>query len=222
MHCGGNDNPRSKKSLKYLPEVSNLLKHRLPMNQITTTSSNKQSLAVEEFLYFFLRMRKNEVKRTVKVLKESYPAESPDEIAKRLINAKTGLSLFGGTLLSLPGLMPGWGQALKLAGFVGAGSMLTRMHLYLLLEVGLAYDHDPDDTARVPEMAAIVAATGLSAAASPILVSRLKLDPIYSLPAGALTMATLTRLIGFTGMKYYGSKRSSASEFPASLATAAR
>ena len=181
------------------------------MNQITTSSKPK-SLAVEEFLYFFLRMRKNEVKRTVRVLQECHPDETPAEIAKRLINAKTGLSIIGGGLLSLPSLVPGWGQALKLAGIVGAGSMLTRMHLYLLLEVALAYGYDVDDTARVPEMAAVVAATGLSAAAAPIIVSKLKLDTSYSVPIGALSMATLTRLIGLTAIQYYGAKQSSADE----------
>lgn len=191
------------------------------MNEITTTTQNPQSLAMEEFLYFFLRMRKNEVKRTVKVLKERYPEESPAEIAKRLINAKTSLSIIGGSLLSLPGLMPGWGQALKLAGVVGAGSMLTRMHLYLLLEIGLAYGVDPDDTGRVPEMAAIVASTGLSAAATPMIVSKFGLDSIYSIPVGALSMATFTRLVGLTAMSYYGAKQRRADAFSAPLATAA-
>lgn len=191
------------------------------MNEITTTTQNPQSLAMEEFLYFFLRMRKNEVKRTVKVLKERYPEESPAEIARRLINAKTSLSIIGGSLLSLPGLMPGWGQALKLAGVVGASSMLTRMHLYLLLEIGLAYGVDPDDTGRVPEMAAIVASTGLSAAATPMMVSKLGLDSIYSIPVGALSMATFTRLVGLTAMSYYGAKQRRADAFSAPLATAA-
>ncbi len=155
-------------------------------------------------------MRKNEIKRTIKVLQERNPQASPKEIASRVINAKTGLSLLGGSLLHIPAMMPGVGQALKLAGVVGAGSMLTRMHLYMILEVALAYGHDVDDMARVPEMAAVVATTGLGAAASPLIISRLNLNPSYTAPIGALSMVALTRLVGLTASMYYGAKQAPA------------
>jgi hypothetical protein len=93
----------------------------------------------------------------------------PSILARRLIEAKTRLTLIGGMMLHVPMLMPGVGQVLKLIGMVGGMSVLTRMHLYLILEIALVYGKDIDAAARVPEMAAVVAATGL-AAASPMLV----------------------------------------------------
>ncbi len=99
-------------------------------------------------------------------------------------------------------MFPAVGQALKLAGMAGAGSMLTRMHLYLILEIACVYGEDIDDVARVPEMIAVVAATGLGAAA-PSLLSRFATNPVYSVPAGALSMATMTKLIGAAAAQFY-------------------
>jgi hypothetical protein len=120
-----------------------------------------------------------------------------------LISSKVALSLVGGTLIHLPLLLPGLGQALKLLGVVGATSLLTRMHLYLILEIALVYDKDIDDRARIPEMMAVVAATGLSAA-SPLLVRTLELHPYYALPAGGLSSAATAQLIGQSAIRYYG------------------
>lgn len=162
-----------------------------------------QSLSTDEFFYFFLRLRKSEIRRTVQVLRSRYPEETPAQLARRLIDSKATLALVGGTLLHLPLLFPGVGQALKLIGVVGATSLLTRMHLYLILEIALAFGKDIDDQARVPEMAAVVAATGLSAAA-PWLVSALELHPLYALPAGSLSAAAVARLIGESAIRFYG------------------
>jgi hypothetical protein len=111
-----------------------------------------QSLATDQLFYFFLRLRKGEIRRTVQVLQSRYPEESPAQLAQRLIDSKATVSLIGGTLLHLPLLFPGIGQALKLLGVVGATSLLTSMHLYLILEIALVFGKDIDDQARVPEM----------------------------------------------------------------------
>jgi hypothetical protein len=161
-----------------------------------------QSLATDQFFYFFLRLRKGEIRRTVQVLQSRYPDESPAQLAQRLIESKATLSLIGGTLLHLPLLFPGIGQALKLLGVVGATSLLTRMHLYLVLEIALVFGKDIDDQARVPEMAAVVAATGASAA-TPWLVQTLELHPLYALPAGSLSAAAMSRLIGESAIRFY-------------------
>ena len=93
--------------------------------------------------------------------------------------------------------------------------MLTRMHLYLVLEIALVFDQDIDDRDRIPEMAAVVAATGLSAAA-PLLTSPLGLQPWLAIPAGSLVAATTTRLIGECAIRYY-----SQSDSPAEMAPTA-
>jgi hypothetical protein len=172
------------------------------MSRSKLIQAQQQSLAIDEFLYFFLRLRKGEIRRTVQALKRRYPDDSQEQLARRLISSKAALSLVGGSLIHLPLLFPGIGQALKLLGVVGATSLLTRMHLYLILEIALVYGKDIDDRARIPEMMAVVAATGLSAA-SPLLVRVLELHPYYASPAGGLSAAATARLIGQSAVKFY-------------------
>ncbi|WP_462321507.1 hypothetical protein [Halochromatium sp.] len=168
-------------------------------------AERRQSLMVEEFFYFFLRLRKNEVRRVAQLVAARYPEDEPARNARRLIDSKTSLSLLGGALLNAPWLLPGFGQALKLSGVVGAGSLLTRMHLYLILEIAHLYGEDIDDSARVPEMIAVVAATGLGAAA-PSLLTTYGMKPALMLPAGALSMATVTRLVGSSANRFYAAR----------------
>lgn len=183
------------------------------MTADTFDTRRPQGLTADEFLYFFLRLRKGEIRRTVQRLRNSFPDEGPTELAHRLISSKARLSLIGGSLLQLPVAFPGIGQALTLLGMVGATSMLTRMHLYLVLEIALVFDQDIDDRDRIPEMAAVVAATGLSAAA-PLLTSPLGLQPWLAIPAGSLVAATTTRLIGECAIRYYSQSDSPAETAP--------
>jgi len=172
------------------------------MNGNIVKQQNLQSLATEEFFYFFLRLRKGEIRRTVATLRDRYPDETEQQLAMRLIQAKTRLSLLGGTLMNLPYLFPQVGMVIKMIGTVGASSMMTRLHLYLILEIALVYGKDLDDKARVSEMAAVVAATGLSVAA-PMLVKMFGLHPLYTLPVGGLAAKAATQLIGNTAIKLY-------------------
>ncbi len=159
-------------------------------------------LTTEQFFYFFLRLRKGEIRRIVKIAQERYPDESPEKIARRIINSHASLTLLGGGLLSVPLLIPTLGQALKLAGVVGSTSLLTRMHLYMIMEIAAAFGKDIDDPARVPEMMAVAAATGLGAA-SPMLVDVFGLHPFTAIPIGGLSMSTVTQLIGTTALLLY-------------------
>jgi hypothetical protein len=161
-----------------------------------------QSLTTDQFLYFFLRLRKSEIRRTVQGLRNRHPHEAPEQLAKRLIEAKANLTLIGGLLLSVPALLPGMGHTLRLIGMVGGTSVLTRMHLYLILEIALVYGKNIDEKARVPEMAAVVAASG-AAAASPLVVSALDWHPLLALPVGGLTASSITRLIGEKSIRHY-------------------
>jgi hypothetical protein len=96
-----------------------------------------QSQFTDDFLYFFLRLRKDRVRKVVNRIRSQYPDETPEQLAQRAISDKTQLSFIGGTLTHLPLLIPGIGPALGLLGFVGGTSMMTRMHLYLILEIAL-------------------------------------------------------------------------------------
>jgi uncharacterized protein (DUF697 family) len=99
-------------------------------------------------------------------------------------------------------LVPGLGQAFQFLGFVGGTSAITRMHLYLILEIALLYGMDIEDEARVPEILAVVAATGL-AAGLPLLAGVLDINPLFSLPAGGITAWAAARMIGEQAIRLY-------------------
>ena len=132
------------------------------MTSDIAVAETRQSMMTEDFFYFFLRLRKERIRKAVQACRTRYPDETQEGLARQLIASSSALSFMGGTLMHLPMLIPGIGQALKLLGFVGGASALTRMHLYLILEIALVYGKDIDVQERVPEMAAVVAATGLA------------------------------------------------------------
>ena len=165
-------------------------------------AENLQSVLTDKFFYFFLRLRKNQVRKVVDSINTRFPEETLDQRARRLIEAQTSLSFLGGALVQLPMLIPGLGLALGLMGFVGGASALTRMHLYLILEIAHLYGKNIDDQARVPEMVSVVLATGLAAGA-PLLVQALEVTPLLALPAGGLTSAAVARLIGESAIRHY-------------------
>lgn len=132
-----------------------------------------------------------------------YPGESPEQLARRLINTQSVLSFFGGSILHLPHLLPVASSALKFAGFAGGTSVMTRMHLYLILEIALLYGRDIEDQARVREMMTVVAATGLAAGA-PFVVDALGWHPLAAIPTSGLTAASVTQLIGNAAIQLYG------------------
>jgi uncharacterized protein (DUF697 family) len=169
---------------------------------MTDTPGQLQSLTFDDFMYFFLRLRKSRVRAVVQNIQVQFPGESQEQLARRLIASFTPLTFLGGSLLHLPRLLPGIGQALQAMGFVMGASVLTRMHLYLILEIALLYGKDIDDQARVPELMAVVAATG-AAAVAPLFVRTLALNPLAAMPVAGLTASTTTQMIGEIAIRYY-------------------
>lgn len=178
-------------------------KHTLPQAPGKRRKPPKlQSIGTEQFFYFFLRLRKSEVRRVVQRVKALYPGETPDKLARRLINTQSALSFLGGALLYLPQMIPLAGNALKFGGFAGGASVMTRMHLYLILEIALLYGHDIDDQARVAEMMSIVAASGI-AAGTPFLVTALNWHRLAAIPTAGVTVMATTQLIGAATIRHY-------------------
>jgi hypothetical protein len=168
------------------------------MSDDMPSDGQAQSQFTDDLLYFFLRVRKERVRKVVRRLRDQYADETEEQLARRLIASKTQLSAMGGPLTHLPMLIPGIGQALQLLGLVGGTSMMTRMHLSLILEIALLYGKDIDDKARVPEMAAVGIGT-----AAPFLVRVLELNPLYALPAAAISAAAVTQIVGESAIKLY-------------------
>jgi hypothetical protein len=173
-----------------------------PTHDRQNTGQTVQGLATDQFFYFFLRLRKSEIRRTVQTLRARYPDETPSQLSRRLIDSHSRVALIGGAFSYLPFMLPWAGRALRLAGVVGTTSMLTRMHLYLILEIALVHGHDIDDDARVPEMAAVVGATGLAAGA-PLLLNVLEWTPLLGLPVSMLSASAITQMIGDTALRLY-------------------
>jgi len=192
--------------------------NKLPMATGRSRKSPKpQSIGTEQFFYFFLRLRKSEVRRVVQRVKALYPGEPPDKLARRLINTQSTLSFLGGALLYLPQMIPLAGSALKFGGFAGGASVMTRMHLYLILEIALLYGHDIDDQARVAEMMSIVAASGI-AAGTPFLITALNWHRLAAIPTAGITVMATTQLIGAAAIRHYSKTarvRDQASQIPA-------
>ena len=192
--------------------------NKLPMATGRGRKSPKlQSIGTEQFFYFFLRLRKSEVRRVVQRVKALYPGEPPDKLARRLINTQSTLSFLGGALLYLPQMIPLAGSALKFGGFAGGASVMTRMHLYLILEIALLYGHDIDDQARVAEMMSIVAASGI-AAGTPFLITALNWHRLAAIPTAGITVMATTQLIGAAAIRHYSKAarvRDQASTIPA-------
>ena len=156
----------------------------------------------DDFFYFFLRLRKDRIRKVVADINARFPEESVEQRARRLITDQTQLSLLGGLILDLPTMIPGVGHALKILGFVGGTSTLVRMHLYLVLQIALLYGKDIEDQARVPEMLAVVTGTGLAVGA-PFLADALGLHPLLSMVTGGLAAVAMSRLIGESAIRYY-------------------
>jgi hypothetical protein len=162
--------------------------------------ASRQSILADQFFYFFLRLRKERIRKVVQAVNAGYPKESAEQKAQRLIEAQTPLSFLGGALMHLPRLVPGLGQAFEFLGFVGGASALTRMHLYLILEIALLYGKDIDDEARVPEMVSVVASTGLAAGLSLFAGAANALLPI---PVGGITASVAAGMIGKEAIRLY-------------------
>ncbi len=176
---------------------------------VALSRQKTQGMVTDEFLYFFLRLRKGEVRRVVQRVKALYPDDTPEQLARRLINTQSILSFIGGSVLHLPQLIPVASNVWKLAGFAGGASLMTRMHLYLILEIALLFDQDIEDKARVAEMIAVIAASGVSAA-SPFLVSQLQWNPLAAIPVSGLTATAVTQLIGAEAIRLYKTKQGGA------------
>ncbi len=167
-----------------------------------------QSLAADDFFYFFLRLRKSRVRSVVKRVQQLHPGETPDQLARRLTDSTSQLALLAGGFFQAPLLLPGVGPALKALGLVGGASALTRMHLYLILEIALLYGKDIDDPARVSEMLAVVGATAAASSLPPLALRALGVVPLVGIPASALSSAAMTRVIGERASALYGARGS--------------
>ncbi|MDI1446882.1 hypothetical protein [Polyangium sp. 6x1] len=171
-------------------------------------AANQQSLFTDDLFYFILRLRKSRIRSVAERVRRMYPDESPEQLARRLLASTSAISFAAGGLVHAPAAIPGFGIVYEGLGFVAGASILTRMHLYLVLEIALLFGKDIDQSERVKELVAVVAACAAGAAA-PVAIA-VTLNPVFAVPAGALAAAAVTQAIGESAIRRY--KRGAAPE----------
>jgi hypothetical protein len=173
------------------------------MTNHALAKTQQWGLTAEKFFYFFMGLRKGEIRKQVQMMKVRYPDDDPARLARRFVAAQTPLSLLGGTLMHLPMLVPALGPPLKLVGIAMGSSVMIRLNMTLLLQIALLYGHDIDDRARLKEIAAIIAASGLASGTS-LLPYLLKQDPRTKAILGGASVMTVSQLLGAAAIRYYG------------------
>ncbi|WP_437877016.1 hypothetical protein [Sorangium sp. So ce513] len=177
--------------------------------------AGQQSLFTDDFLYFVLRLRKSRIRQVADRVRRMYPDESPEEQARHLVGSTAAIAFAAGGVVHTPTIIPGFGVLYEGLGFVAGTSILTRMHLYLILEIALLFGKDIDETDRVKELAAVVATCAASAAA-PVAVLAATMNPAFVVATGAFAATAATRAIGESAIRRY--KRSTAPEAAAAPA----
>ncbi len=172
------------------------------MATYSLTATTHWGLSTEKFFYFFMGLRKSEIRKQVQMMKEQYPDDDPTQLARRFVSGQAPLSLLGGALMHLPMLVPALGPPLKLVGIAMGSSVMIRLNMTLLLQIALLFGHDIDDRARLKEMAVIIAASGLASGTS-LLPHVFNLEPRTKAIVGGTSVIAVSQLIGETAIRYY-------------------
>lgn len=169
------------------------------------SGSKSWGLSWEKFFYYFMGLRKGELKKDIATMRAQYPNDDADQLARRVVNSQVPLSLAGGTLLQVPWLLPGASPALKFLGVSTGAALMVILNMTMLLQVALVYGCNIDDRARIKEMFAIVLASGLAGSTSALPQLSI-LRPGYRALVGGTAVATVSQLIGEAAIRYYGGK----------------
>ena len=172
------------------------------MNNNLVSDSTSWGLSWEKFFYYFMGLRKGELKKDMAVMKQQYPDDDADELARRIVKSQVPLSLAGGVLLHTPLLVPGLSPALRLLGIATGASVMVILNMTMILQVALVYGHNIDDRARLKEMWAIVVASGLAGGTS-LLPNLSTMHPNLRALVGGTAVTSVSQLIGEAAIRYY-------------------
>ncbi len=194
------------------------------MDQKSVPAPALQSVTMEKFLYHFLGLRKGEIRRRVKLMKERHPGESPEHLARRMVAGHMPLSFVGAAILHAPLFVPGVGPVLKGLGVAGGAATLMRLHTALIMEIAVMFGRNLDERARLKEIWTVMSLAGL-ASASPLLIQRFGMRPLVGISAGMSAVSAISEIVGEVAIQYYkrtsGGHVAEASPAPAPLKTTA-
>jgi hypothetical protein len=173
------------------------------MDQEIATTPKLWGLATEKYFYFFMGLRKGEIRKQVAMMKSRYPDDTPRQLARRFVASQAPLSLLGGALFHVPMFVPTLGPAIKLLGIAAGSSLMVRLNMTLILQIALLFGYDIDSRERLKELIAIIGATGLAGATSQF--PQLAGYPLnYRGLIGGAAVMTTSQLIGEAAIRYYG------------------
>ena len=175
------------------------------MSKNLVSGSNPWGLAWEKFFYYFMGLRKGELLKDIAMMRQQYPDDDAHQLARRVVNHQVPLSLAGGTLLQVPLLIPGISPVVKFLGISMGASVMVILNMTMLLQIAHIYGHDIYDRARLKEMFAIIAASGLAGGSS-VLPHLSALKPGFRALVGGTAVATVSQLIGEAAVRYYRDK----------------
>lgn len=172
------------------------------MSQEIVATPKPWGLATEKYFYFFMGLRKGEIRKQVSMMRSRYPDDSPQQLARRFVSSQAPLSLLSGALFHAPMFVPTVGPVVKLLGIAVGSSLMVRLNMTLVLQIALLFGHDIDDRARLKELAAIIAATGLATYTSQ-LPQLEYMQPLQKGVIGGGAVMTTSQLIGEVAIQYY-------------------
>lgn len=172
------------------------------MSQEIAATPKPWGLATEKYFYFFMGLRKGEIRKQVSMMRSRYPDDSPQQLARRFVSSQAPLSLLSGALFHAPLFVPTVGPVAKILGIAAGASLMVRLNMTLVLQIALLFGHDIDDRARLKELAAIIAATGLATNTSQ-LPQLAYMQPLQKGVIGGAAVMTTSQLIGEIAIRYY-------------------
>ena len=161
------------------------------------------SLATEKFFFYFLGLRKGDLRKQVEIMKARYPEEGPERLARRFIAAQVPLSLIGSALVHGPTVVPGMAPILRLLGAASGTTVMVILNMTLFLQIALLFGYDIDDRARVKELLAVIAATGLASGSTSLIPHFASMQPLFQSLAGGGTIVAASQLVGETAIRYF-------------------
>lgn len=177
------------------------------MSNDIATYDTKWSLATEKFFYYYMGLRKNDLRKQVAMMRTRYPDDSTEQLARRFISAQIPLSLVGSSLIHIPTFVPTLGPAFRFMGLASGTTVMMILNMTLAMQIAYLYGFDLDDRSRLKELLAIVAATALASSSTALVPQLASLSPGLKASAGGAAIVAVSHLVGEAAIKYFGRKQ---------------
>ena len=173
------------------------------MKNDKVNSNNHWGLATEKFFYYYMGLRKADVRNLVAMMQSRYPDDSPERLARRFISAQIPLSLVGSSLIHIPTVFHTLGPAFRFMGLASGTTVMMILNMTLVMQIAMLYGHDIDDRARLKELLVIITTTGLASSSTALIPQLAALAPAHKALTGAAAIITTSQLTGELAVKYF-------------------